>query len=326
MKTLVRMYFGSHLYGTATPESDIDIKAVYQPSAEDILLQRVRAAITEAPPKRTGEKNAPGDVDFEAYSPQKFLTLLAEGQTVALDMLFAPDTAFLEAPHPVWRDIQALAPRLFSRRTTAFVSYCRQQARKFGVKGARLSAVRLALDSLKGIERRYGSLNRLSVARSELTAVAAKDKLLQVVELPNPDGSTATYFDIAGKKAIFSASIKQARGMAENLFNEFGERTRAAEAQDGVDWKAMSHAVRIARQGIEFLETQHVIFPRPEAAHLLSIRRGQLPYAEVAGEIETLLDKIEATAERSILPDDYDPGLIDTFLLDLHRRIVEDRL
>lgn len=326
MKTLVRMYFGSHLYGTETPESDIDIKAVYLPSAEDILLQHVRAAINATPSKRPGEKNAPGDVDFEAYSPQKFLSLLAEGQTVALDMLFAPDSALLEPPHPVWRDIQALAPRLFSRRTTAFVSYCRQQARKFGIKGARLAAVRLALEGLSAIERRYGSLNRLSVARSELVALAAKDKLLQIVELPNADGSSATYFDIAGKKAIFSASIKQARGMVENLFNEFGERTRAAEAQDGVDWKAMSHAVRIARQGIEFLQTQQLVFPRPEAAHLMAIRKGQLPYTQVASEIETLLDEIETIAAQSNLPDDYDLGLIDAFLLDLHRRIVENRI
>jgi RNA repair pathway DNA polymerase beta family len=32
MDLVVKMRFGSHLYGTATPESDLDLKGVYLPS------------------------------------------------------------------------------------------------------------------------------------------------------------------------------------------------------------------------------------------------------------------------------------------------------
>ena len=38
--TLVRMQFGSHVYGTNTPASDLDFKAVHLPPARDILLPR----------------------------------------------------------------------------------------------------------------------------------------------------------------------------------------------------------------------------------------------------------------------------------------------
>ncbi len=331
MKTIVRMQFGSQLYGTATPESDIDIKAVYLPAAEDILLQRVRPAVTNPRDKAKGEKNAPGDIDFEAYSPQKFLDLLRDGQTVALDMLFAPDSALLEPPHPVWRDIQVLAPQLFSTRTTAFVSYCRQQARKYGVKGARLAAVRVALDGLVAAEATYGANARLEEAAADLRVLADSHDLLEIVELPHSNGFPANgfpavYFDIAGKRAIFSASIKQARAMAQRLYDEFGERTRAAEQQSGVDWKAMSHAVRIARQAVEFLQTRRVVFPRPEAAHLLAIKRGLVPYGEVAEEIENLLVEVETAAAVSDLPEMVDETLVDSFVHDLHLRIVRGDL
>jgi hypothetical protein len=322
MRTIMRMIFGSHLYGTATPESDLDVKAVYLPAARDILLQQVRAAVTGHREKAKGEKNTSDDVDFEAYSPAKFLNLLAEGQTVALDMLFAPDSAMLDVPDPLWFEIKALAPRLFSRKTTGFVGYCRQQARKYGVKGERLSAVRLALDGLRDIEARHGANEKLEVAAAEVAAMAAAHPLLDVVQLPDGAGSLATYFDVAGKKAIFSASIKAARSMAENLYNEFGERTRAAEANQGVDWKAMSHAVRIARQAVEFLETRHVTFPRPEAAHLLAIKRGHVSYPEVGVEIETLLEAVEHAAETSDLPEAPPESLIDDFIADLHGRII----
>ena len=142
---IVQMKVGSHLYGTATPESDLDIKAVFIPSARDILLQRVSPVVSESRPKRRGEKNTSADTDCESFSLQRYLDLLAEGQTMALDMLFAPDWAMLEPPHALWREIQTLAPRLMTKGTTAMVRYCRQQANKYGVKGLRVAAARAAL-------------------------------------------------------------------------------------------------------------------------------------------------------------------------------------
>src|ERR1700683_2655735 len=98
MDLIVMMRFGSHLYGTATPESDLDLKGVYLPEARDILLQRVKATVTSNRVKAAGEKNEAGDVDSEFYSLQRYLDLLAEGQTVALDMLFAPDSVMTVPP------------------------------------------------------------------------------------------------------------------------------------------------------------------------------------------------------------------------------------
>jgi hypothetical protein len=92
------MRFGSHLYGTDTPLSDLDLKGVYMPPARDILLQRVKPVISVNPPKPAGQRNAPGDVDREYFSLQRYLGLLAEGQTMALDMLFAPESAMTTPP------------------------------------------------------------------------------------------------------------------------------------------------------------------------------------------------------------------------------------
>jgi hypothetical protein len=42
--------------------------------------------------QRSGKRNRPEDVDRETYSMQRCLELLTHGQTVAIDMLFAPDS------------------------------------------------------------------------------------------------------------------------------------------------------------------------------------------------------------------------------------------
>ena len=98
MKTVVRIKFGSHLYGTSTPMSDIDYKSVFVPSRRDILLQRVKATISTHRPKSEGEKNYAGEIDEELYSIQRYLQLLSEGQTVALDMLLAPSWTMIYKP------------------------------------------------------------------------------------------------------------------------------------------------------------------------------------------------------------------------------------
>ena len=45
---IVKTIFGSHLYGTSTPESDNDFKGVFLPSKEQILLNEIPKSINES--------------------------------------------------------------------------------------------------------------------------------------------------------------------------------------------------------------------------------------------------------------------------------------
>lgn len=317
---IVQIKYGSHLYGTSTPASDLDIKGIYLPEARDILLQQIKPIISFKRPKQHGEKNKPEDVDYELYSPERFLSLLAEGQTMALDMLFAPDSAMLAEPRPEWREIQKLAPKLFTKQAASFVRYCRQQANKYGIKGSRVAASRLAVEFLTQIEAKYGTAAKLSMAETELRELAKDNEFLLLGEAEEKNGDKIQYLDICGKKALFKASIKSARAMAERLMHEYGDRALAAEKNEGIDWKALSHAVRVAHEAIEFLTTQHITFPRPEAAHLLDIKLGKLPFQEVGEQIENLLLDVEEAVVKSKLSDSFDQKIIDDFLYGLHKK------
>lgn len=148
MTVLVEMQFGSHLYGTATPESDTDIKAVHLPDRRSILLQRVEKVITRKTKLDGTAKNSAADVDYESYVLQKYLALAAEGQTVALDMLFAPEWAWTSEPSPLWLTVRANKDKLLTARYASFIGYCRTQANKYGIKGSRMGAARAVVDFL----------------------------------------------------------------------------------------------------------------------------------------------------------------------------------
>lgn len=324
MDLIVEMRFGSHLYGTATPQSDLDYRAVYLPDAADILLQRVQPTLSLPQDKAAGEKNAPGAVDRETHSLQRYLELLTEGQTMALDMLFAPDSAMTMPPAPLWREIQANVPRLISRRASAFLRYCRQQANKYGLKGSRVSAARQVVALLAAAEEQHGSAAKLSAAESEVTAFAAASEHAALVDLPMPSGQLVRHLEVCGKKMPFTSSIKSAREIAQRLVDEYGQRALQAERNEGVDWKALSHAVRVGREALELFTTGRITLPLPYAEEILSIKRGEVKYETIAGTIEQLLADVEKAAEFSALPDGPDQAFIDDLVVRAYRgRVVE---
>lgn len=315
MRNLVTIKFGSHLYGTATPASDLDYKSVFVPPASDIILQRVKRTIANKRPKATGEKNYAGEIDEEAHSLQRFMELAAEGQTVALDVLFAPEWAMVSPPSDEWREVMANRARLLTNKSASFVGYVRTQSNKYGIRGSRVAATRSALALLTEAIERHGTAAKLETVAAEIEVFVREHEYTELLTIDNKStGRSMLHWEVCGRKMPYSSSIKTAHGVMQVLFDEYGKRSLMAETQQGVDWKALSHAVRVSTQALELLETGNVTFPLPNAAHVLDIKLGKLPYREVAEELEDFLTRVESAAAQSTLPAEPDHEWIDEFV------------
>jgi len=319
MRQIFRTIFGSRLYGTSTPASDLDFKSVFVPEGRAILLQRAKGVMNDQRPKQEFEKNLAGEIEEERFSLQRYLGLLAEGQTVALDCLFAPAWAMTDEPTWEWTEIVANKDRLLTKKSKAFVGYLRQQSSKYGIKGSRVSASRASLTLLEAAYARLGSVAKLGEIASDIDAMVASTEHMAVVPIEMPNGGSVNHWEVCGRKMPFSSSIKNARDIMQRLVDEYGHRALQAESNQGVDWKALSHAVRVGHQAIELLTTGQVTFPLPNAAHVLAIKIGQFSYQTVAAEIEDLFVQVEAAAERSSLPAEPDHQWIDDFVAEVYR-------
>ena len=242
------------------------------------------------------------------------------GQPLALEMLFAPDAALTQAPTLLWREVQALAPRLASRQATAFLRYCRKQAELYGSKGARAATVRQALVALQEAEAEAvrGSTTKLSHVEAELAVLLAAVPLTTLVNLDVGGGRIVRHLDVCSRRVPIHATIKAAREMADRLLAEYGDRSLRAERDGGVDWKPLSHAVRVGQEALELLDTGWLRFPLAGAPHLLAIKSGHVPYDAVAAEIEDLLRAVEA-AVTSTLPEHPDRDAAEALVLRAHR-------
>lgn len=315
--TIVRIEFGSHLYGTNTPTSDRDYKSVYIPCASDILLQRVKGSTGHKIKREEYDKNTPGDTDDEAYSLQRYLSLLAEGQTVTVDMLFAPKPILTT---PLWNDIRKNKDRLLTKKNAAFVGYCRTQANKYGIKGSRVAAAKEAMELFQhGIET-LGNLAKVGDWITE--GFNNGNEHTCIVTKETTPGKFETYFECCNRMVGFKNTLKEAANIFTRIYEEYGHRARLAQTNEGIDWKALSHAVRVANEALELLSTSHVTFPLPNAAHILEIKRGFVPYSEVAEEIESLLMEVEHASKVSSLRAEPDVEFIDSLVKRVYRDAV----
>jgi len=321
MKSLVvRMKFGSHLYGTNTPASDLDYKSIYLPDAETILLQRVKGSMLGGREKVEGERNTAKDVDDDTYSLQRYLSLLVDGQTVALDMLFAPPDMWISSS-ALWDYIRSNKAKFLTKRSLAFVGYCRQQANKYGIKGSRVSAAKQTMEVFANAMAELGTQAKVSEVEKELQAIQG-DHVQIVMCSMDSTGKLGPYLECCNRKVAFTNNVKHAYEIYSKIYENYGARARQAETNEGVDWKALSHAVRVGEEALELLRTGNITLPLVNAQHILEIKQGKVEYAIVAKEIETLLQKIELESAASSLPENADLQFVDDLVLQAHLDIV----
>ena len=332
-RTILTMKFGSQLYGTDTPQSDLDYKSVFLPSGRDILLGRVQETIVTntKTTKEEGVRNSSEDVDNENYSLNKFVKLLCQGQPVALDMLFAPEEMFVYT-NPnlmwVWKAIRNNRRLFITRQSGSFLGYARQQANKYGIRGSRMGEAEQAYELFKDIHEsevyNYSSgINKVGHISDILEEFVMDKEHCHIEEISNPNGQVIKHFVCCNRKVPYTVTIKEAYNIYKKLYENYGERARKAKNNDGLDHKALSHAVRVGRQAIELAETGNITFPLTYADHLLRIKKGELEFAEVSTEIETLLGEIESAFERSDLPDEPNREWIDNFLVSVYKMQVD---
>jgi hypothetical protein len=302
MKLIVKMKFGSHLYGTATPNSDVDLKGVFLPAKKDILLGRIPQSLSFA----TGDdvsRNAPHDIDFDIYSLHYFIKLACDGQTVALDMLHAPKEMILEAS-PVWYKIVDARARFYTKNLHTFISYARRQAAKYGIKGSRLNAASSMLDLLQS----YNSEDRLRILWDKLPHGP-------FCGYARTDPNGLRQYQVCGKLFQETASIGYVIPILEKFCDEYGHRARLAAENKSIDWKAVSHALRACMQVKEILTLKTIRFPLEGAPFLMAVKEGRLDYLQqVAPVLETLMDEVEALVLHSSLPAKVDVPFWETFI------------
>jgi len=308
---IVKMKFGSHLYGTNTPQSDTDYKGVYLPSLREVYTGKYKEHISYNTNTGSDEKNSKEDIDYEVYSLHYFLELACAGKTVAIDMIHAPKEMILISS-PIWEAIQANRIKIYSKNLKAFVGYARTQAAKYGIKGSRLNQAARVIEFLSSQNQKL-RINEIWDILPEGEHISKSVDVMGV-----------NIYQVCGKKFQGTANIGHCLPSLHKYHKEYGARAVMASNNEGIDWKAVSHALRAAFQVKEMLTTHDLIFPLKDREYLLQVKQGKFDFKkEVGPRLDKEIEELEILAVSSDLPEKADRLFWDDFLcdtyLDMHK-------
>lgn len=322
MNVVCEMIHGSHLYGLNTENSDIDYKGVFIPSVDDLIHGKASHEIRES----TGQshsKNTSEDIDTVFYSLQKFIKMACDGETVAIDMIHCNDENLIYSSH-VWKELVANRHRFYTKNMKAFLGYCRKQASKYGVKGSRLRAIELVLETLNFYRSTLGDvkLNTIENIDDLLTISENYSQYVKVMDSFYKGNKLIDrkVLEVCDAKYDFTTTLSYVIDALQHKYDAYGHRAQQAKNNEGIDWKALSHALRAGYQLKEIYETGDLKYPLKERDFLLQVKKGELDFTTVVSPaLEEVIDEVEKLASESSLPEKVDRGFWDDFIIKVYK-------
>ncbi len=304
---------GSHLFGSNTPKSDLDVKGLFLPSIQSLYLQNAPQQFSRNT-NNSNAKNSSEDVDVTVWSVQFWLKLLTKGDINAVSLLFSytnpnavlegTDAGFLER-------LKALEPtKLLSRNLSGMMGFAYNQAIKYTAKGKHLHAVQTAIriltEASKGLIADVADVIVTQVADESMARVQEGSKgIKQLVLLEK-------MFD-------FTASTTWALAPLREVEARYGKRAKLA-LEVGVDFKAFSHSLRVLEE-IRLLHSfGRIVYPHTGdfAELMMDAKMGVLEYEVLVEALDRKLEEARAAESSSVLSETLDSGYAEAFLLSLY--------
>ena len=328
-ETIIKIEYGSRLYGTDIESSDIDHRTIFIPDAKDIVMQRVNESKTISKEMEIPNLYGSRVIQDQQISLQFYLDSLVKGQTYALELLFAPQSSYVEAGSKswIWDGIKANKDAFLHKSVSAMIRHARISASTYGFKSERILAIRKTLQFLNSFSYKEKA-KRLAHIEPLL------DRFVYPGDMYQGDGSDLMikytiingekHLDVASKKMPMNSKILYVIDILEKKLATYGTRSLNSVENGGTDWKATMHAVRIINQSIELLKTGNITFPRPDAPLLLSIRKGEISLDEVSGIIESKTIELNEAIRKSSLNETPDLEFLEELIYSVYAEKIKE--
>ena len=304
MQLIAKVITGSQLHGTAHPKSDTDLKGVQFIPLQNLVIT------TELVENIYRHNDQLKEENIEMFSLQSFLRLTGEGQTIAYEMLHAPEK-FQLVTTPTWNRLRENRHRFNTKKIVGFVAYAKKMADKYTTRSNRLFAVQKAIAQIETVADKTLKLKQIwnDLPESPHTTRGLDNRFRS---------EDKRAYHVCGRSIGGHVSLKTALETLYYIEKQFGSRVRQVLTnpdEDLKERKALSHAFRAGHQVLHLVRTGDIPFPLPEAEFLKGIKMGTTPIEGLAEQLEELLVQAETETMKSNLPDAPDPKWAIDFVL-----------
>lgn len=276
---ILKVKAGSHLYGLNTASSDEDFIGIYLNTPEEMLGLNSSEFIDESIVSKREDcnKNDKDAVDCTYHELRKYCKLALNANPTMLELLFADEKNIVECNEYGRMLLNNKHLFLSTKIKHSYVGYAFSQKKKSQVKSENLRDLYFARDEFVKIKNKSDMLyDYLEVIRKSLG-----DK-----NWKHPD-----YIQF-GDLRFNNQKVRDAISKIDNRIDKASHRADGM-LEHGMDFKFISHTLRLLSEGEELLTTGDLKFPLKERDLLLSIKLGELKPSEVMKIIDEREEKLE---------------------------------
>jgi hypothetical protein len=261
-----------------------------------------------------------------------------QGQTSGIDLLFSSkkNWIFTHDKLNVMEELVANRNLFLSKNIMKFVQYAQHQAAKYGLKGSRCHVAEITRNFLNGylIDEKHITI------KDSIKLIDILNDLKEFVD-QNKSYENQNYFDlnlvfdsekdniiiphesylyICGKKFLLSGQISLVLNSLNAYIQGYGARAEAAKNNNGVDFKAISHAFRSAYQVKHIIEDGGFAYPLPESEFIIDVKYGKISYLNISELLENLIDDTKRKLLDSNLPEHGNKEKVEDLILSFYKK------
>lgn len=314
-RTILKVYRGSHSYGTNHEDSDIDFGGICIPPKEYILgfdnFEQWECKDYKSYP---GYKEGNNKAEVTIFSLHKFVNLAFNCNPNIVEHLF------IDPKHIVHCD--EFGQMLLNNRELFLTKRAKHTFGGYAYSQLKRLTNKLPLNELK---QRIGNLNEQKRNYNiYLTKVEYKLEILKggIESITDNDAEkiialTNEINDYKNRINIIDEEINKIQEeMGKGQHKHVGSHKDLIE-QYGFDVKHGLHLIRLLLMGIEILDTGHLSVLRPERDYLLAIRNGEYTLEQVKSHAEKLFIQLDEAYNNSKLPHSPDRDKINELLCNM---------
>lgn len=328
---------GSTAYGTATENSDVDIKGVFVQPLEDILTYGYIDTVSD-------EKN-----DTTFYELKRFVELLEINNPTVLEFICTPEDLIIQM-HPSFLPFYENALTFLSKKCeNSFAAYAAKQILK--ARGLNKKIVNPITHRKQVLDFCYVPFKQGSIpVKNYLKMMKLDQEKCGLVAVSNMRYFYAVFYDEnnsyngivrdqeKSNDICLSSVQKNQTPLFYLQFNKDGWSTHCKEYAEYVQWekkrnktrfadnmlhgkgfdgKNMAHCLRLIDVATEIGEGKGIIIRRPNRDFLLSIRKGEIEYEDLLSIAHKKVENLKRIYQNSSLPDSVDTKITRQFLLEV---------
>ena len=316
-KKILKIRSGSHSYGTDTPDSDRDYLGIYLNTKEELLGLQTSEELTEnIVSKAENGRNTKDAVDCKYYELRKFCRLALNNNPTVLEILFVNPENIIEIT-PEGQALLDLRYDFLSKKLfNSFFGYATNQEKKAFIKP----------ENINHIEKFYNWVS----------------SFVNVKDSPISNMTFNGFYDALKNQNIFKEHIKFYQNEHNDTMFQCGDlkfsiniimkklvaslKERLDKAswrkdgmlQYGLDYKFMSHNVRLLLEGLEFVKTKDLKLPLTYRELIRQIKLGKIENNKIIELMKKYKEEFRSFEKNNTLPDTGNYNKINQFVIDTY--------